>query len=105
MLKSIDSIYKVFAHMNSDLRKDGLMDHFVCDFIQDVYGRFHFIKIADYRTDGKPVQGEDWIMSSKLKENDNRKMRKLAENQVCNAKILCAQQDLVYKKSKVFWSM
>ena len=40
------------------------MDHFVCDFHQDEYGRFYFIKVSDYSTDGKPVVSEDWVVSS-----------------------------------------
>ena len=44
-LKSIEAIYKVFTQMFVDLKKDGTLNHFVCDFIEDEHGRFHFIKI------------------------------------------------------------
>lgn len=56
--------------MYVDSRKDGTLDYFVSDFLQDEFGSFHFIKISDFRTDGNPILPGDWVMSAKLKEED-----------------------------------
>ena len=38
--------------MYIDSRKYGKLDYFVSDFMQDEFGRFHFIKISEFKTDG-----------------------------------------------------
>ena len=55
VIKSIDTIYKVFAQTCLDSRTAGTLNHFVCDFVQDANGRFHFLKINEIQSDGKPV--------------------------------------------------
>lgn len=34
-MDAIDNIYKVFSQMYIDSNKDGTLDKFVCDFLQD----------------------------------------------------------------------
>jgi len=64
-IKSIETIYKVFSQMYIDSKIEGTLNEFVCDFIQDEHGRFHFLKIASFKTDGVPICNTDWKLSSK----------------------------------------
>ena len=63
-VKSIDSIYKVFSQMYINAKNEGTMNMFVCDFLQDENGQFHFLKIQDFGTDGKPTFDHAWKLSS-----------------------------------------
>ena len=65
-ISTIDTIYKGFEQTYVDSKKEGRLNHFVCDFLQDENGRFHFLKISDYATDGKPVFTNDWKVSTKF---------------------------------------
>lgn len=106
VLKNIDEIYKFFSNMYFDSRKDGSLNRFICDFIQDEFGIFHFIKISAFSSDGKPVQSEDWVMSVKLKEEDNIKKLARAGKNVCNANIICMRQlpMKLVKKQSLSWA-
>lgn len=46
--------------MYVDSKNKGKLNYFVCDFIQDKYGRFNFSKISEFDTDGNPVNQDDW---------------------------------------------
>ena len=80
------------------------MDYFVSDFLQDEYGRFHFVKISDFKTSGKNLLSEEWIMSSKLKAADHRKKLVRAERNVCHANILCAFTQTYNAKKNLFFT-
>jgi hypothetical protein len=64
-IKAIDTIYKVFSQMYIDSKIEGTLNEFICDFLQDEYGRFYFLKIASFSTDGIPVCNNDWKLSNK----------------------------------------
>ena len=49
--------------MYIDSRKDVLFN-FVCDFLQDEYGRFHFLKIHEFNTCQNPIDQQDWKVST-----------------------------------------
>ena len=90
--------------MYIDLKKDGTLNHFVCDFLQDEHGRFHFIKINDFGTDGKPVQTGNWMISEKLKEQDRLRQAARAGVNKCEAKILCEANSFNwFSRQKSIW--
>lgn len=90
VIKSIDTLYKVFAQTYIDSRSEGLLDLFVCDFLQDANGRFHFLKINEFQTDGKPVCSENWKISKKFIDRVQDSEKKILQgSQVCSAQILC----------------
>ena len=68
------------------------MNTFVCDFLQDENGHFHFMKIHDFHTDGKPIFNHDWKMSAKYINHQKEKEEKMIQGQVCEAKIICEDQ-------------
>ena len=78
--------------MYVDSKSLGTVDEFVCDFLQDEYGRFYFIKIHDYTTDGVPTCHNDWRVSSKFVDRVAQKEENMIANQVCHAKLLCSDQ-------------
>ena len=39
-VSAIDTFYKVFSQMYVDSKRDGQLNMFVCDFLQDSLGRF-----------------------------------------------------------------
>ena len=88
---AIESIYKVFSQTHVDSRKEGTLNRFVCDFLQDSNGHFHFLKISDFKTDGKPVNTGDWVISSKHKNLEAEKTKQLIKLNKCFAKIICDQ--------------
>ena len=79
VIKSIDTLYKVFAQSFIDSKTEGSLNHFVCDFVQDALGRFHFLKISESCTDGKPVCSDNWKVSTKfidrIQENDKKMLQ------------------------------
>lgn len=91
-VRCIETIYKVFAQMYIDSKVMGTIDEFVCDFLQDEYGRFHFMKIHDFTTDGVPTCFNDWRVSTKFVDRVAEKEEKMIANQVCHAKLLCNDQ-------------
>ena len=94
VIKSIDTMYKVFAQTFIDSRKEGTLNLFVCDFVQDANGRFHFLKIDEYATDMKPVCSENWKVSTKFIDRVQDKDRLFLESyQMCSAQILCKNPD------------
>ena len=44
------------------------MNSFICDFIQDQSGRFQFLKIHEYETDGKLMNDHNWKLSTFYKK-------------------------------------
>ena len=64
-MKSIDEAYKAYSQIYVDSSQDGVLNKFVCDFLQDEYGRFHFLKVARFETFGKPEHIVDWVISTK----------------------------------------
>jgi len=91
--------------MYIDSRKEGTLNYFVSDFLQDEFGRFHFIKISDFKTDNMPVQTGDWIVSSTLKEQDMKRKAAKAGSNTCNAQIICELSPAVKLKRQktIFW--
>ena len=63
-VSAIDAIYKAFSQMYIHASKEGTLNHFVCDFLQDENGRFFFVKISDFSTDGKPTYNHEWKVST-----------------------------------------
>ena len=55
VIKCIDTLYKFFSQIHIDSKTEGTLNKFVCDFIQDEFGHFHFLKIHDFGTDGNPL--------------------------------------------------
>ena len=107
-VNAIDTIYKVFNQMYIDSKRDGMMNIFVCDFLQDAQGRFHFIKIHDFGTDGKPTFSHEWKLSNKFVDRVRQKEANLLANQVCEAKLICKDEfsKLLLERSCVeqdFW--
>ncbi len=47
-----------------DSNEDGVLNQFVCDFLQDEYGRFHFLKVSRFENEGKPDHLVDWVVST-----------------------------------------
>ena len=51
-VKAIEELYKNFSQMYVDSQRDGTLNMFVTDFLQDASGRFYFLKIHDFDFDG-----------------------------------------------------
>ena len=66
--------------MYIDSRTEGTLNEFVCDFMQDEAGRFYFLKIASFSTDGKPVCQTDWKVSTKFLNRVQEKEEKRIAN-------------------------
>ena len=90
-IDSIENIYKVFSQMYIE-SKDGTLNQFVCDFLQDERGRFYFLKIHDYGTDGKPILENDWKVSTKFTEKGEAKRKAILAAQVCTGRLICHDQ-------------
>ena len=88
-IKAIDTIYKVFSQMYIDSKIEGTLNEFICDFLQDENGRFHFLKIASFSTDGIPVCNNDWKLSNKYLDRLKAKQDTIINKQQCNAGFLC----------------
>ena len=65
IMGAIETLYKVFSQTYVDSKKEGEMKLFVCDFLQDENGRFHFLKVCDFEKDEKPSFQRDWVSSQK----------------------------------------
>lgn len=52
--------------MYIDTKTQGTLNNFVCDFVQDELGCFYFVKIHEFETDGKPVNNNDWVLSTEI---------------------------------------
>ena len=61
----------------------------MCDFLQDENGRFHFLKISDFQTDGQPVMSADWKISTKFTDRIKSKALEEISKQKCSAGIIC----------------
>mmetsp|Transcript_20295 Transcript_20295/g.27447 ORF Transcript_20295/g.27447 Transcript_20295/m.27447 type:complete len:109 (+) Transcript_20295:96-422(+) len=79
-VNAIDSLYKYFSQMYVDSQKEGTMNLFVCDFLQDACGRFHFLKVHDFDTDKKPTSAIEWKLSTKFVDRvKEREAKMIAE--------------------------
>ena len=90
-----------------DSRKDGTLNQFVCDFIQDEHGRFHFLKISDFHCDGKPNNTLDWVVSTKQTDIEQKKRERLAAKNECHAKLICEEMPQLKRsepKKAIAWA-
>ena len=88
-VKAIDALYKNFSQMYVDSQKEGTMNLFVCDFLQDSCGRFLFLKIHDFDFDMKPTSDLEWKLSTKFVDRVKIKEEKMIADQKCEAKLIC----------------
>ena len=63
-VNTIATIYKVFSQTYINAREEGTLNEFVCDFLQDEQGRFHFLKIHYFETDRIPSFDHSWKIST-----------------------------------------
>ena len=84
--------------MYIDSKIEGALNKFICDFVQDEKGRFHFLKISDFNTDKKPTFTFDWKISTKIVEEAREIMEKKLATQICRAEIIC-----IHKPSKEYF--
>lgn len=76
-INTIDTLYKVFSKSYIDMKNDGTLNYFVCDFLMDENGLFYFLKIKDFSTDGERKTTKDWKISTKFA---NIQKQKVLEN-------------------------
>lgn len=96
-------LFRLFSQYYLKIQRYGHVSQFVCDFIEDSNGLFHFLQVKSFECEGvlydwqlpfnppKPNKGNPLMSQEEIKEVEHQKfMQDLYSN--CKAKIICKNQ-------------